>query len=140
MPFKLLLVAGVFFILDRFTKLLVSRRLALGQSVPVTSWLRIRRVANAHQAPLRQHPRLLLLVLAALCSGICLLVRQGYFFQHQAAQLGLGMALGGACSNVYDQLRHAAVLDFLEVGWWPVFNLADVAITIGVCLALCFFH
>ncbi len=140
MPFKLLLIAGVFFILDRFTKMLVSRYLPLGQSVSVTSWLRVRRVANPRGVPLLQHPRLLLLVLAALFLGICLMVRQGSFFQHHAAQLGLGMALGGACSNVYDQLRHAAVMDFLDLGWWPVFNLADVAITIGVPLALWFLY
>jgi signal peptidase II len=140
MPFELLLAAGVIFSLDRCTKMLVARYLFVGQSVSVTSWLRIRRVDNAHQAALRQHPRLLLLVLAALFLGICLMVRHGLFFQRQAAQLGLGMALGGACSNVYDQLRHAAVLDFLEVGWWPVFNLADVAITVGVCLALWFLY
>jgi signal peptidase II len=138
MPFQLLLVAGFFLALDQCTKMLVACRLPLGQSVSVTSWLRIRRVANARGVPLLQHPRLLLLVLAALFLGICLMVRHGCFFQHQAAQLGLGMALGGACSNVYDQLRHAAVMDFLDLGWWPVFNLADVAITIGVPLALWF--
>jgi len=32
------------------------------------------------------------------------------------------------------------VIDFLDLGWWPVFNLADVAITIGVTMALWFLH
>jgi lipoprotein signal peptidase len=82
----------------------------------------------------------LLLILVALFGGICLIGWQGYFFQHRAAQLGLGMALGGACSNVYDQLRHGVVVDFLDLGWWPVFNFADVAITIGVTMALWFLH
>ena len=36
-----------------------------------------------------------------------------------------------AVSNIHDQLSRGAVLDFLELGWWPVFNLADVAITLG---------
>ena len=137
---RLLSVAGFVLILDQSTKMLVARRLAEGQSASVASWLRIRRVTNGRGMLLVHNPRVLRLVLAGLFCGICLILRQGYFFQHRAAQLGLGMALGGACSNVYDQLRRGAVLDFLDFGWWPVFNLADVAITIGVTLALWFFH
>jgi signal peptidase II len=136
---RLLSVAGFFFSLDQFTKMLVARRLPEGQSVPLASWIRIRHVTNG-RGVLLYNPRVLLGVLAALFGGICLIVWQGYFFQHRAAQLGLGMALGGACSNACDQLRHHAVTDFLDLGWWPVFNLADVAITIGVTMALWFLH
>ena len=139
MLLRLLAVAGLVFSLDQFTKLLVARRLAEGQSVPVASWVKIRRVSNA-RGVLLPNPRVLLLVLAVILGGICLIVRQGYFFQPHAAQLGLGLALGGACGNVYDQLRCGAVMDFLDLGWWPVFNLADVAITIGVTTALWFLH
>jgi signal peptidase II len=140
MLLRLLSGAGFVFSLDQFTKLLVARRLAEGQSASVASWLRIRRVVNRRGVLLVHNPRVLLLVLAVLCCGICLIIRQGYFFQPRAAQFGLGMALGGAGSNVYDQIRRGAVLDFLDLGWWPVFNLADVAITIGVTLALWFLH
>ena len=133
----LLLVAGFVLILDQSTKMLVARRLAEGQSVSVASWVKIRRVTNL-RGLLLPNSGVLLLILAALSGGICLMVRQGYFFQSPAAQLGLGMALGGAYSNVYDQLRHGAVVDFLDLGWWPVFNLADMAITIGAIMALWF--
>ncbi len=137
MLLRLLSVAGLFFSLDQFTKMLVARRLAEGQSVAFASWIRIRRVSNAHGLFLH-NPRVMLGVLAGLLCGICLIVWQGYFFQHRVAQFALGMALGGACSNVYDQLRYHAVMDFLDLGWWPVFNIADVAITIGVTMALWF--
>jgi signal peptidase II len=50
------------------------------------------------------------------------------------------LALGGAVSNIYDQLSRGAVLDFLDLGWWPVFNLADVAITLGVATASWFLY
>ena len=138
MLLKMLSVAVFFFSLDQFTKMLIARRLAEGQSVSVSSWIRIRRVDNV-RGMLLSNPRVLPLVLAALFGGIGLIVTQGYFFQHRAAQIGLGMALGGAGSNVYDQLRRGAVIDFLDLGWWPVFNLADVAITVGVIMALWFF-
>jgi signal peptidase II len=139
MLLRLLSVAGLFFSLDQFTKMLVARRLAEGQSVAFVSWIRIRRVTNV-RGLLLHNPCVMLGVLAGLLCGICLIVWQGYFFQHRVAQLALGMALGGACSNACDQLRHHAVTDFLDLGWWPVFNLADVAITIGVTLSLWFFH
>jgi signal peptidase II len=140
MPFELLAATGVILGLDQFTKMLVARHLALGQSVPVTSWLAIKRVANTRGVPLLRHARAQLLFLAALFCGLCLIIWQGYFFQQVAARFGLGLALGGAGSNVFDQLRYGAVTDFLDLGWWPVFNLADAAITIGVITALCFLH
>jgi len=46
----------------------------------------------------------------------------------------LSLILGGAIGNWIDRLRFAAVIDFIDFRIWPVFNLADTAITIGVCL------
>lgn len=57
------------------------------------------------------------------------------------AALALGLILGGAFGNLADRvlrdpgLLRGAVVDFVDVGFWPVFNLADAAITCG-CLAL----
>jgi signal peptidase II len=52
--------------------------------------------------------------------------------------LGLGLAIGGALGNVIDRLTHGAVFDFLQFHlgsyYWPAFNLADSALTIGVVL------
>jgi signal peptidase II len=138
MPLRLLLTAGFFLILDQFTKWLVASQLAEGQSAFVASWIRIRHMANPRGGRLLPNPWALLLVWAALFCGIALIVRQGHFFQQSVAQLALGMALGGACGNIYDQFRHGAVTDFIDLGWWPVFNLGDVAITLGVITALWF--
>jgi signal peptidase II len=46
--------------------------------------------------------------------------------------LALGLQLGGAIGNLIDRLRLGYVVDFLDVGVWPVFNVADSAIVIGV--------
>ena len=46
------------------------------------------------------------------------------------------MALGGAASNLHDQVRTGKVVDFLDIAGWPVFNLADAAITVGALSAL----
>jgi signal peptidase II len=52
------------------------------------------------------------------------------------AAAGLGAALGGAAGNVLDRLRRGSVVDFVSIGWWPTFNLADAAIVGGGGLAL----
>ena len=53
-------------------------------------------------------------------------------------QTALALILGGALGNLVDRLKTGEVVDFIEVGWngwhWPVFNVADSAVTIGVLL------
>ena len=54
------------------------------------------------------------------------------------ARLAIGLVFGGAAGNLLDRWRHGAVVDFIDVFWrtyhWPAFNVADSAITVGVCL------
>lgn len=131
----LFLATGFFLLFDQLTKELLARRLGKGHAISLGGWIRIRCVAPGF---VLRNPRGLLLTWGVLLASISLIVRQGYFFQSQAAQFGLGMALGGACGNICDQLQHGAVRDFVDLGWWPPFNLADVSITIGVSTALWF--
>lgn len=53
---------------------------------------------------------------------------------------GFALVVGGSLGNIIDRIRQGAVTDFLDVYWqdwhWPVFNMADVAITIGAFLIL----
>jgi len=62
----------------------------------------------------------------------------GGWFQSRLSLIGLGLALGGAAGNLLDIWRHKAVTDFVDFGWWPAFNLADVGIVGGLLLA--FWH
>lgn len=60
--------------------------------------------------------------------------------RNPVARIGLGLIVGGAIANLADRLSRGAVTDFLDVHaaglHWPTFNLADVALTIGVLLLL----
>lgn len=57
------------------------------------------------------------------------------------AQLLTGLLVGGALGNFIDRIRLGYVIDFLDLRWWPVFNVADVAIVCGgILLALYFFR
>ena len=56
------------------------------------------------------------------------------------ALVALGLILGGAIGNIIDRIQYGAVIDFIDVHFfdfhWPAFNIADSAITIGVCFFL----
>jgi signal peptidase II len=54
----------------------------------------------------------------------------------ETARVGFGAALGGATGNLIDQLRRGAVMDFIDLRIWPVFNLADTFIVVGLGVAL----
>ncbi len=62
----------------------------------------------------------------------------GYLFSRKPERLGMwvavGLLAGGALGNLVDRIRADAVTDYVDVGSWPPFNLADVAITCGVVL------
>ncbi|MFB3880537.1 MAG: signal peptidase II [Armatimonadota bacterium] len=50
----------------------------------------------------------------------------------RARLAALGLIVGGALGNLADRLCHGAVIDFIDLKVWPVFNVADIAITVGV--------
>ncbi len=128
--------AGVLFLLDQWSKRMVQ----LHAPDRCISWgpvLRIQCVTNLKDTYRRDGARavLVLVWLAALISAI-LLHRSGAWFQSQPARFGLGLAFGGAAGNLLDILRRRYIVDFIDLKWWPVFNLADVAIVAGLVMAL----
>lgn len=80
---------------------------------------------------------MVLLWFAAL-AGIVAAIGSGGVFQHPTAHMGLSAALAGAASNLYDRVGRGAVVDFIDLRWWPIFNVADAAITLGVLVAFWF--
>jgi signal peptidase II len=50
--------------------------------------------------------------------------------------LPTGLVLGGAAGNLIDRVREGAVTDFVKLSFWPAFNVADIAITVGVILLI----
>jgi signal peptidase II len=51
-------------------------------------------------------------------------------------QIILGLILGGAFGNLIDRVRLGYVVDFIQVGWFPIFNVADSAISVGAALLM----
>ncbi len=103
------------------------------------SWepaLQLRRVTTRRILYERESVRAVLVVvwLAALVSALTV-HRSGQGFQSSTALFGLGCAIGGAAGNLLDILRRRGVTDFIDLGWWPAFNLADAAILGGLVVA-----
>ena len=126
--------ASLLFVLDITTKRIVRRlpRAAYG----FMPGLHLRRVELARAGFSRTSGKaglVLTWVIALTCAII--LVGSGRAFETTAAQIGVGAALGGALGNLLDVIRRQAITDFLDLGWWPVFNLADVGICGGLVLA-----
>lgn len=76
-------------------------------------------------------------VLVAVLVAAALTVLIWYFLRHLGTPmiwLATGLVVGGAAGNVIDRVRAGAVTDFIKFPYWPAFNLADAAITLGVVL------
>lgn len=61
------------------------------------------------------------------------------FYHHLPAERGwirlsLGLQLGGAMGNLLDRIMHGFVVDFIDIGFWPIFNIADLSIVLGVAI------
>jgi signal peptidase II len=124
------------FLLDQLTKFLAFRLLSGTDTLPVIpNFFHLTLVHNTGIAFgfFRQHPEILLILITI---SLVFLFIWGWKntelpkFQRHA----LAMILGGAVGNWLDRVRFGAVIDFLDFRIWPVFNIADSAITIGVTL------
>jgi signal peptidase II len=144
MPRRTLLVvaiAAATLLLDQWTKRVVLNTLAPGESWPPASepailgTFRFTRVANDGVAFGLFQGRGDLFVVVALVVVAGLLVYQHRLpAQDRLVRLALALQVGGALGNLVDRLRFGHVVDFLHFHFWPVFNVADSAISVGVVL------
>lgn len=75
----------------------------------------------------------LIAINAALLGMLVQMARQPSF---APAWFGIACIIGGASANLHDRVLLGHVRDFLRMGWWPTFNVADVALCVGVGLLL----
>lgn len=131
----LLAAGGTVLVLDQWTKRMVEGHVT-GRGLSVGTALRIRRVTTVRASFTRARGRMMLAATwLVACACAVALSLSGTGFEGEAAWWGVGAALGGAAGNLLDVLRRQSVRDFIDLGWWPVFNLADVGIVGGLVLA-----
>ena len=122
--------------LDQFTKATVTDKLKNGRVVDVLGGLvRLDFTSNTGAAFGMLPSAGLFFTLVAV--GVAIAI--GASYRRIAAspppvRIGIGSILGGAIGNLIDRVRLGYVVDFIDLRWWPVFNLADSAIVLGVTL------
>ena len=82
----------------------------------------------------RNVPQLFTFIPLLICAGAVYIYVVYLPTQNRWLQVALGLVLGGGIGNVLDRLRYGYVVDFVRVGRWPVFNVADSAICVGMAI------
>lgn len=126
---------------DQLSKMWVRANLAPGESLPEIGFFRLTHVYNTGAAfGLFQGQPFVLTIVALVGVAVLLfyalfIYRRLPYLDSRLNRVALGLILGGTVGNLVDRLRLGYVTDFISVGnWWPSFNIADSAITVGVVL------
>lgn len=125
-------------ILDQFSKYIVAENMALGESIPIIEEVfHLTYILNPGAAfGMFAHNRLFFIAIAVIVIGIIIWARREILESPWEVKAGCGLFLGGAIGNLIDRVRQGLVIDFFDFRVWPVFNIADIAICIGVGLII----
>lgn len=134
---QILIVAAAVFIIDQLAKFWVVHYLPMGGTWSLTTGTarlaQITFITNTGAA-FGMFPQLGTIFMVSAMVVIVGIV----FFHRQLplengwVRLSLGLQLGGAMGNLFDRLTQGYVVDFIDIGFWPIFNIADVSIMVGV--------
>jgi signal peptidase II len=133
----LLVIAAATLLTDQFTKYLAITRLA-----PIGFWAPIPSLANIlpYLRPtgvafgLFKDLGPIFVGVAVVVIAVIIIYQRDVPQDAWLVRLALGLQLGGAVGNLADRLRLGHVVDFVHFHFWPVFNVADSAIVVGVIL------
>lgn len=142
-----LLPAAIIIVADQITKLLVKQKIELGGSVPATGFFRLTHIQNtgASFGIFQEHTVMLAgisAVMALVVLWLGLLMNPRFdFLRSRLSMIALGMMLGGIIGNFIDRAFIGYVTDFLKMGAWPDYNVADASSVVGsVILAMIIFR
>ena len=133
---KVIIIALILAFLDVITKRIILSALKLNTPVQVFSFLDFRLVYNNGAGfSLFQGFNSVIIVLTILFI---------LFFCYYRAEIpdnklsifSVSCLIGGALGNLYDRLMFGFVIDFIDFKFWPVFNFADICLTVGFCCVL----
>ena len=140
----MLVIALAVIALDRWSKLAVEAHVRLGQHIPVIDkvfWIsHVLNTGAAFSMFGGMNVRSILVGFSIIASIVVIVVLWRVGRTVSVTSIALALILGGAVGNLYDRIKFAYVVDFLEVHigsyHWPDFNVADSAIVVGACLLL----
>ncbi len=122
-------------VVDQLTKAWVRATIPPNTSL-LEDWpVRLTHIYNTGAAfGLFQDRSIIFVGIAILAAGLIVYYYRRLPDDAWLVRLGLGLQLGGAIGNLIDRLWQGYVTDFIDFRWWPVFNVADSSIVLGVIL------
>ena len=131
----LLQLVALVFLLDQFSKFLVRELLFLRESFPEEGFFRFTHTFNTGSAfGLFRDQNTFLIPASFIGITVLVLIYRSQLRPSTLLRLSLGLQMGGAAGNLLDRLRLGHVTDFIDIGPWPVFNVADASIVTGLVL------
>jgi signal peptidase II len=133
--------AGVLIALDQWTKAIVRQNLDLGEMWMPLEWLSpFARIVHWYNTGVAfgmfQDKNLLFSILALAVSVFLIIFYPKLTEEDWFLRIALGMQLGGSLGNLIDRITIGHVTDFISVGNFPVFNVADASISVGVAVMI----
>ena len=123
---------------DQITKFWIQANLAIDQSVPADGLFRLTYAQNTGAAFSIFYGKVGILTVISIIGVLLILFynfmvyRRFPYLDTRINKIALGFILGGTLGNLIDRLRLGYVVDFVDIGPWPVFNVADSSLVLGV--------
>lgn len=135
-------ITSILFLMDQITKMVVSHKMRLQQEITIIpNFFSLIYVKNTGAAfSILENNSLLLIIISVLA----IVMIQKYIKKIPNLEplewISIGLLLGGIFGNLIDRIIYHAVIDFLSfiiIGYYfPIFNVADIGITVGICLLI----
>lgn len=120
--------------LDQITKYMIVSNMTEGMSIPVINQVfHLTFVLNPGAAfGMLEHNREFFIIMAIAVLMFVVYMRKKILEEPLTVQIGIALFVGGALGNLIDRMKTGLVVDFFDFRIWPVFNVADIAICLGV--------
>lgn len=134
-------LALVIVLLDQLTKILLTANISLGQSlVIIPNFLSLVYVQNTGAGfGILKGFGFFLIIISLLVIIVIFDYYKKITLKQKLLLFSTAILLGGVVGNLIDRLFHGFVIDFINFNFWPAFNVADMAITIGVVGLILYF-
>ena len=135
MLFFIIIIAAVF---DQFSKYITAVLLKTNQEIviikPFFKIVNLKKTGSAFG--ILKSMRILFIIAAVLFLVFSIYLYKNILIDNMLTKIGLGLTAGGTIGNLIDRIFYGYVVDFIDLSFWPVFNFADLFITVGIIILL----
>lgn len=136
MPIVFLIIGII--LIDQLSKFYIQETMTIGMSHPIiTGVFHITYILNPGAAfGILENQRIFFIFIAIAMIFVVAYIYPKLSSNSSLLRLGIALLVGGAIGNVIDRVKFGYVVDFFDFRIWPIFNIADITIVIGVTLII----